>query len=340
MCAVITGNLILGTRVVPRGVGGIYAFCSGQSWYTKATLAAILPNMKIGELLSAKTPLFSFEFFPPKTPEGETQLFRTLDELKALQPAYVSVTYGAGGSVRAKTLEWVSRIQNQIGLTAMAHLTCAGSTREELEAILQGLERSGIQNIMAVRGDPPKGASEFQSVEGGFRYASELIELIREGFGQRFCVAGGGYPEAHPESQSAEADLLRLKEKVDKGLDFVVTQLFFNNALFFGFVERARRMGIKVPIIPGLMPITNLGQIRRFMDLCGASIPGPLLSRLEKAPDPESVMQIGIEHATRQAAELLEARVPGIHFYTLNKSPATRQVMENLAERKMPNVKR
>lgn len=288
--------------------------------------------MKIGELLSAQRPSFSFEFFPPKTPEGEAQLFRTLNELKPLQPAYVSVTYGAGGSVRAKTVEWVSRIQNQVGITAMAHLTCAGSTQEELEAILHSLEAAGIRNIMAVRGDPPKGSSEFQAVQGGFRYASELIALIREQFGDRFCLAGGGYPEAHPESSSAESDLLRLKEKVDRGLDFVVTQLFFNNALYFGFVERARKIGIKVPIVPGLMPITNLGQIRRFMDLCGASIPGPLLSKLERASDPESLMQIGVEHATRQAAELLEAGVPGIHFYTLNKSPATRQVMENLAE--------
>lgn len=287
--------------------------------------------MKITEFFKQGQRVFSFEFFPPKTPEGEAQLFATLAELKPLHPAYVSVTYGAGGSVRAKTVEWVSRIQNEVGLNAMAHLTCAGSTQEQLEGILQSLEAAGIRNIMAVRGDPPKGSSAFQAVEGGLRYASELIALIRERFGDRFSVAGGGYPEGHPESLSAEADLQRLKEKVDKGLDFVVTQLFFNNALYFGFVERARKAGIEVPIVPGLMPITNLSQIRRFIDLCGASIPGPLLSKLEKASDAQTVMQIGVEHTTRQAAELLEAGVPGIHFYTLNKSPATRQVMENIA---------
>lgn len=212
----------------------------------------------------------------------------------------------------------------------MAHLTCVGSTREELLTILHEYARVGVQNIMALRGDPPKGARAFQPVAGGLRYASELVALIRAEFGDRFAVAGGGYPEGHPEAVSLEADLQNLKRKVEAGLDFVVTQLFFNNALYFGFVERARRIGIQVPILPGLMPITDLAQIRRFMDMCGASIPGPLLSRLERAQSPEEVLEIGVEHTTRQAQELIEAGVPGIHLYTLNKSPATRRVMQNL----------
>ncbi|GEM84007.1 MAG: methylenetetrahydrofolate reductase [Meiothermus sp.] len=286
--------------------------------------------MKISTLLQSARPVFSFEFFPPKTPQGEVALFRTLHELKPLEPGFVSITYGAGGSERSKTAEWAARIQNEVGLVAMAHLTCVGSTREELRAILQEYARVGVQNIMAVRGDPPKGVRAFQPVAGGFRYASELIAFIRAEFGGTFAVAGGGYPEGHPEAASLEADLQNLQRKVDAGLDFVVTQLFFNNALYFGFVERARRMGITVPIVPGLMPITDLAQIRRFMDMCGASIPGPLLSRLEKAQTPEEVLEIGVEHTTRQAQELLAAGVPGIHLYTLNKSPATRRVMQNL----------
>lgn len=286
--------------------------------------------MKISALLQSGRPLFSFEFFPPKTPQGETSLFRTLHELKPLKPAFVSITYGAGGSQRSKTAEWAARVQNEVGLVAMAHLTCVGSTREELLSMLHEYARVGVQNLMAVRGDPPKGVREFQPVAGGCRYASELVALIRAEFGDRFAVAGGGYPEGHPEAVSLEADLHNLKRKVEAGLDFVVTQLFFNNALYFGFVERARRIGIRVPIIPGLMPITDLAQIRRFMDMCGASIPGPLLSRLERAQSPEEVLEIGVEHTTCQAQELLEAGVPGIHLYTLNKSPATRRVMQNL----------
>ncbi len=286
--------------------------------------------MKISTLLQSAKPVISFEFFPPKTPQGEAALFRTLHELKPLKPAFVSITYGAGGSERSKTAQWAARIQNEVGLLAMAHLTCVGSTREELLSVLHQYAQVGVQNIMALRGDPPKGAREFQPVAGGFRYASELVALIRSEFGATFAVAGGGYPEGHPEAVSLEADLHNLKQKVDAGLDFVVTQLFFNNALYFGFVERARRIGIEVPIVPGLMPITDLAQIRRFMDMCGASIPGPLLSRLEKAQTPEEVLEIGVEHTTRQAQELLEAGVPGIHLYTLNKSPATRRVMQNL----------
>jgi methylenetetrahydrofolate reductase (NADPH) len=289
--------------------------------------------MKIRELFGLKEPVFSFEFFPPKTPEGEAQLFRTLHELRALKPSYVSVTYGAGGSTRGKTVAWIKRIQEEVGLTAMAHLTCSGSTREELGDILGELQAAGAQNVLALRGDPPKGKSEFEAVEGGFRYAGDLVSFIRQGFGDTFSLGGACYPEGHPEATSQQADLESLKRKVDAGLDFAVSQLFFNNAMYFGFVERARRAGVWVPIVPGLMPVTNLSQLRRFSEMCGASLPAKLLSNLEKAADSESaVLEIGIEWTTRQAEELLAGGAPGIHFYTLNKSPATRRVMENLSK--------
>lgn len=287
--------------------------------------------MKIGTLLETPQPIFSFEFYPPRTPKEEARLFETIAELRPLKPAFVSMTYGAGGS-GGRSVEWVGRIQNEIGITAMAHLTCGGNTKETLQSTLRDLKNLGVHNIMALRGDPPKGTTEFQAVEGGFRYASELVAFIRERFGDSFCVAGASYPEGHVEAVSLESDLQHLKAKVDAGLDFTVTNPFFNNALYFGFLERARKIGITVPILPGLMPITNLGQIRRFMDMCGASIPGSLLSRLEKAETSEDILRVGVEHTTHQAAELLGAGVPGLHFYTLNKSPATRLVMENLAQ--------
>ncbi|MER3442847.1 MAG: methylenetetrahydrofolate reductase [NAD(P)H] [Meiothermus sp.] len=285
--------------------------------------------MKISALLRATQPVFSFEFFPPKTPEGEQQLFQTIAELRPLSPGFVSITYGAGGSTHKRTVEWVRRIR-ELGLEPLAHLTCAGSSREEIAALLDELATC-TDNVLALRGDPPKGATAFAPTEGGFRYANELVAFVRERQGDRFALGGAAYPEGHPESVSLEADLQNLRRKVDAGLDFVITQLFFNNALYFGFVERARRAGVTVPILPGLMPITNLAQVRKFMDLCGASIPGPLLSRLESvADDPQGVLEVGVEHATKQAAELLAAGAPGIHFYTLNKSPATRRVLENL----------
>jgi methylenetetrahydrofolate reductase (NADPH) len=286
--------------------------------------------MKIRDLLKSK-PIFSFEFFPPKTPEGEAQLFRTLHDLKPLKPAYVSVTYGAGGSTRNKTVGWIGRIQGEVGLTAMAHLTCSGSTSEELEGVLNELKAAGAQNVLTLRGDPPKGKAEFEAIEGGFRYANDLVSFVRQRFGDTFSLGGACYPEGHPEASSQQADLDTLKRKVDAGLDFLVSQLFFNNAMYFGFVERARRAGVWVPIVPGLMPVTNLSQLRRFTEMCGASLPAKLLTNLEKAGDNEAdVLEIGIEWTTRQAQELIEGGAPGIHFYTLNKSPATRRIVENL----------
>lgn len=293
--------------------------------------------MKIRDLLrQGPRPLFSFEFFPPKTKEGEEALFRTVSELQAFRPAFVSITYGAMGSTRALSAAWAKRLL-EMGLNALAHLTVAGQSRKEVGEVLEGLVGVGVENVLALRGDPPQGQRVFVPHPEGFRYASELVAFIRERYGEALSVGGAAYPEGHPESESLEADLRHFKAKVEAGLDFAITQLFFNNAHYFGFLERARRAGIAIPILPGIMPITSYQQLRRFTEVCGASIPGPLLSRLERhQQDPKAILEIGVEHATRQVAELLEAGVEGVHFYTLNKSPATRMVLERLGFRPEP----
>ena len=285
--------------------------------------------MKITDKLSAKAPAFSFEFFPPKDQAGVDRLFETVARLQTYDPAYVSVTYGAGGSTRRLTVDLVTRIKREVGLEAMAHLTCVGGSREEISSVLDQLQEGGIHNVLALRGDPQKGETAFVKSEGGFGYASELIEFIRERYD--FCLAGACYPENHPESPSAALDLEHVKRKVLAGVEVLVTQLFFDSKDYFSFVSRARAVGIEVPIIAGIMPITNLSQIKRFTALCGASIPGPLLARLEAAGnDLALVQQIGVEHATAQCRELIEGGAPGIHFYTLNRSPATVEVLERL----------
>jgi methylenetetrahydrofolate reductase (NADPH) len=285
--------------------------------------------MKITAKLLPKTPAFSFEFFPPKDEAGVDRLFETVARLQAYNPAYVSVTYGAGGSTRRLTVDLVKRIKREVGLEAMAHLTCAGATQEELKGVLDQLRDGGIDNVLALRGDPQKGESSFVKPEGGFGHASELAAFIHERYD--FCLAGACYPERHPEAASADADLQNLKRKVDAGVQVLVTQLFFDSQDYFSFVARARAVGITVPIIAGVMPITNLSQIKRFTALCGACIPASLLARLEAAgADAASVQAIGVEHATNQCRELLEGDAPGIHFYTLNRSPATVEVLERL----------
>ncbi len=290
--------------------------------------AIILP-VKIKEILKEVWPSFSFEFFPPKDEEGFERLYRTIERLKHLNPSFVSVTYGAGGSTREKTVDLVAKIKWEIGIESMAHITCVGATRDEIDHLLKEIQGKGIENILALRGDPPKGERVFRPVEGGFRYASELVAFIRERYD--FCIGVAGYPEGHKEAPSLEKDIENLKKKVDAGADFIITQLFFDNRFFFDFLERAEGVGIDVPIIPGIMPIINLNQIKRFTEMCGASIPEPLLSRLEEVQDdPSAVEAYGIEYATRQCEELLEARVPGIHFYTLNRSQATWKVVSNL----------
>lgn len=284
-------------------------------------------KMHIKDLLTQGRPTFSFEFFPPRTDEAAKQLEQTISDLRDLQPSFVSVTYGAGGSTRDRTLEIVTRVKREHGIEAMAHLTCVGSTRDELGAVLDRILKSGIENVLALRGDPPKGQTEFTPVEGGFRYASELVRFIRDRDRASLCLGGACYPEKHPECGNPAVDLQNLKRKADEGLDFVITQLFFNNRHYFDFVERARRIGITVPILAGIMPITNASQVERFMVSCGATIPFELAEELDRRRgDAQAVMELGIAHATAQSIELLEKGAPGIHFYTLNRSTATREI--------------
>lgn len=286
--------------------------------------------MRIADLIGENGPVFSFEFFPPKTEQGEQNLYRAIDSLRELRPTFVSVTYGAAGSTRDKTVELVSRIKHEIGIEAMAHLTCVGADREEIEAVLGRLHASGIENVLALRGDPPRDQTAFVRSPNGFGFASELVTFIRHR-GFPFCLGGACYPEGHVECRDREEDLTHLKTKVDAGLDFVITQLFFGNTDYFAFVDRARARGLQVPIIPGIMPITNLAQIERFTSMCGARLPFELKARLDVVRDDEAAVRaIGIEHATAQCRELLARGAPGIHFYTLNQSPATRAIFERL----------
>ncbi|MEO8214097.1 MAG: methylenetetrahydrofolate reductase [NAD(P)H], partial [Myxococcales bacterium] len=275
--------------------------------------------MKIRDLFSQGKPLFSFEFFPPKTDAGMANLEKTIRELVDLNPAYVSVTYGAGGSARERTVALVTRIQDELGLCAMAHFTCVGSGKEEMGQVLDRLVDGGIENIIALRGDPPAGAEVFAQAPDGFAHASELVTFIRRRFGDRICVAGAGYPEGHVECRDLESDMAHLAAKVKAGADFLITQLFFDNQHYFSFVKRARAAGITVPIVPGLMPIGNLAQIERFTKMCGATIPAALFAELDRCRnDPAAVAALGVAHATAQAVELLHGGAPGIHFYTLN----------------------
>ncbi|HLV66828.1 MAG TPA: methylenetetrahydrofolate reductase [NAD(P)H] [Polyangiaceae bacterium] len=284
--------------------------------------------MKIIDKLGSG-PAFSFEFFPPKGPEGMEQLFETVARLRTYDPAYVSVTYGAGGSTRRLTVELVQRIKREAGLETMAHLTCVGAHRDEIAGVLNELTRGGIENVIALRGDPPRGQTSFVTPEGGFSHASELIAFIREKYD--FCIAAACYPEKHPEAPSFEADLQHTLEKVRAGADLLITQLFFDPRDYFRFVERARAIGITVPIVPGVMPITNVSQVKRFTAMCGATIPPNLLEVLEaNAGDTEAVQRIGVEHATAQCRALLQGGAPGIHFYTLNRSRATVDILDRL----------
>ena len=286
--------------------------------------------MRIDELLGRGVPTISFEFFPPKNDDGFAQLYRAIGELHSLKPAYISVTYGAGGSTRQKTVDLVARIQGDLNMRAMAHLTCIGHTREELAAILDKLWESGIRNILALRGDPPAGQVHFTPTPGGFGYANELTEFIR---GRAdFCIGVAGYPEGHPQCLNRTRDLENLKRKIDAGANFIVTQLFFDNAEFYRFRDQARAMGINVPIVPGIMPIVNVAQIKRFIAMCGAKIPHPLLLKIEAVDgNPDAVYDTGVGYAIEQCRDLLKNGVDGLHFYTLNKSKATVQIVKGLS---------
>jgi methylenetetrahydrofolate reductase (NADPH) len=286
--------------------------------------------MRIVDRLRSAAPCFSFEFFPPKTDEGVASLFEVLRDLIELEPGFVSVTYGAGGSTRQRTLDLVSRIKRETGIEAMAHLTCVGHSRGELGEILDRWRAAGLENVLALRGDPPRDAATFQPSPDGFAHASELAAFIRER-GFDFCLGGACYPEGHLEAETREIDLDHLKRKLDAGCEFLITQLFYDNAFYFHFVERARAAGITVPIVPGIMPLTTFEQIDRITRMCGATVPMRLRLALEKRQnDPKAVAELGVAHATVQCVELLAAGAPGIHFYTLNRSHASRMIMTAL----------
>jgi methylenetetrahydrofolate reductase (NADPH) len=288
--------------------------------------------MRIDERLAADDqPSFSFEFFPPKSEQGERNLEAALAELSGLEPTFVSVTYGAGGTTaeRARTIDIVASIKERFGLEAMAHFTCVNATVPELRASLDRMRDAGVENVLALRGDPPPGTSDWTATDGGLRYSRELIELIREEY--EFAIGAAAFPEVHIHAESAESDLRYLKEKVDAGARFLITQLFFDNQAYFDFVARAREAGIDVPIVPGIMPVTSYPQIRRMTEMCGSVIPPRLLAELQaRADDAEAVAELGVAYAALQCADLLAGGAPGIHFYTLNRSPATRAILSAL----------
>jgi methylenetetrahydrofolate reductase (NADPH) len=285
--------------------------------------------MRIEQMFEERRPVFSFEFFPPKTDEGQRTLEGTLAELKEDQPEYVSVTYGAGGSTRERTVEITKWLKQDLGIEAMAHLSCVGESKERVAEILEELAAVGIENVLALRGDPPRGQDEWTPHPGGLHYSTELIELIRERFD--FCVGAACFPEVHPEAPDLATDLGFAKQKVDAGASFLITQLFLDNELYFDFVDAARAAGITVPIIPGIMPITNYKQIKTITGMCGATLPGELERELnERADDGEAVAELGVAYATLQCSDLLARGAPGIHFYTLNRSPATRAILAAL----------
>ena len=288
--------------------------------------------MKIGEILKQVKHSISFEFFPPKTKEGEDALCETIKELEYIKPTFVSITYGAGGSTRERTIRVVKRIHQETDLTVMAHQTCIGHTKKEIIDILNEYKKIGVQNILALRGDIPQGQEEtFVFPPDGCRYANELVELIRENFGDWFSIGVAAYPEGHPESPNLERDIYYFKIKVEAGAEFAITQMFFDNRFFYDFLERVEKAGINIPIIPGIMPITNFKQIRKFALMCGATIPEELVKKLEAVEDkPEEVEKIGIEYAVKQCEDLLKNGAKGLHFYTLNKSKATIQIYERI----------
>ena len=283
---------------------------------------------RITEIIAERRPVFSFEFFPPRTDEGQRNLERAIELLKEDEPDYVSVTYGAGGTTRERTLEVTSWIKD-LGMEAMAHLSCVGEPTAGLISILERIDAAGIENVLALRGDPPRGQTDWTPHPEGLRYSVELIRLIRERFD--FAIAAACFPEVHPEAPDRETDLAYAHAKVEAGAGVLITQLFFDNDHYFRFVEDARAIGIDVPIVPGVMPIINFGQIKTITGMCGATIPPALERELERrAEDPDAVMQLGVAFATMQCSQLLEAGAPGIHFYTLNRSPATRAILAAL----------
>jgi methylenetetrahydrofolate reductase (NADPH) len=283
--------------------------------------------MGLREFFTGQGKGLSFELFPPKSDEGVDQLMVVVGELMEFSPDFFTCTYGAGGSTRDRTLQILERVKKEHDIPVATHLTCVGSTVEQLRNYLDSALRIGTNYVVALRGDPPKGQTEFQQTEGGLRFANELVRLIREEYSS-LGVLVAGYPEVHQEAPNAQVDLENLKRKVDAGADVVVTQLFYNNADYFRFVERCHSVGIRIPIVPGILPVTNLAQIQRIASLCKANLPRHFVERLGEREDTAWQFQVGVEFAQAQVAELLEQGVPGIHFYVLNKSQATAQVLK------------
>jgi methylenetetrahydrofolate reductase (NADPH) len=289
-----------------------------------------MKTLSLKHRLATNDPLFSVEFFPPKSEDTAQQLLRTAKDIQAYNPDFVSITYGAGGSTRSRTLNYARKLHEDYGYTVMPHLTCVGHSREELKQTIAEFKSVGLKQIMALRGDPPKGETNFTPHPDGLKYANELVQLIREVYPE--CDLGvAGYPEKHPEASSLEIDLLNLKRKVDAGATFVTTQLFFDNNAYFEFVDNCRRAGITVPILPGLMSVTSYKQALRFCDMCGTSIPAALNEQLIAAGDDKAAVEaIGIEWSYQQAHELLKRGAPGIHLYILNRSRPAIALMEKI----------
>lgn len=270
----------------------------------------------------------SFELFPPKTEQGDAALMRHMEVLMQFSPDYITCTYGAGGSTQTKTMDVITAVKTAFDVPVASHLTCVGSTADDLRSYLEEASRNQVDFLVALRGDPPQGDSKFQAVEGGFSYANELVEFIRAEFPQ-FGMAVAGYPEVHQEALSAESDLENLKRKVDAGADIVITQLFYDNTDYFEFCDRCETAGIEVPIVPGILPVTNLAQIQRITSLCGSKLPDQFVQRLsQKEHDVDWQFEVGVEFAAAQVKELIDQGAPGIHFYVLNKSQATLRVLE------------
>lgn len=289
--------------------------------------------MRIDELIQAgpepDAPVFSFELFPPRSDAGELTLRQTLEKLTELGPAFASVTYGAGGSTRERTVELTKWLKRELGIEAMAHLTCVGVSVESLRRTLDELAQAGVENVLALRGDPPRGERDWRAYPGGLEHAEQLVEIITGEYG--LCCGAACFPESHPDAVDPLTELHFLKSKVDHGASFLISQMFFDNDVYFRFVQAARFAGIDVPILPGIMPITGTHQIKTITALCGATLQPALLEQLERrADDPESVAELGVAYAALQCSELLARGAPGVHFYTLNRSPATRAILSAL----------
>jgi methylenetetrahydrofolate reductase (NADPH) len=286
--------------------------------------------MKIIDMFNKKSPVVSFEIFPPRPDVPLDSIYAHLDQFEALRPDFISVTYGAGGSRKGRTLEIASRIKTLHGIESMAHFTCVGHTRDEIDNMLEAMHRSGLENILALRGDPPADQPDFDFSRGTYKHASELVQHIREV--NNFCIAAAAYVEGHVDSRRLSGDLAHLKEKVDAGVDFLITQLFFDNRLFFDFIEKARATGIKCPVSAGIMPIFKADQIKSIALKSGCSIPAKVVIMMDKYQnDPEDMRKAGIEYASQQIRELIDEGVDGIHLYTMNRPKSTREIMDSIS---------